>query len=251
MPLLASPEKIKDIPLFAGLTEKEKGDLLKEGRLHRYSKGEHLFLHGDPLHFLVVCRGNIRLFRSDSDGHETTTDIAIPGKTVGKLDIFQGSGKHMVSAQATTDEVVVMEFPITWLRDAVKKYNVLALNVLSAISRYAFMAEVDAEHQATMSAAQLVACLLQRICILHGFDPQGFELPYSKSLIASRLGMELETFSRTLPKLSEHGITVDGNHVSINDLFNIESYVCSQCSISEDCPSHQTLHEMAVGKTAN
>lgn len=72
----------------------------------------------------------------------------------------------------------------------------------------AHIAEVEAEHQATMSAAQLVACFMQRLCVLYNFDPKGFDLPYSKTLIASRLGMELETFSRTLAKLKEHGIAV-------------------------------------------
>ena len=105
------------------------------------------------------------------------------------------------------------------------------------------MAEVEAEHQATMSAAQLVACFLQRLCVLYDYDPKGFDLPYSKTLIASRLGMELETFSRTVAKLKDHGIAVKGTHVSITDLKRIEEYVCGFCSVSEDCTAHQAMEK--------
>lgn len=108
--------------------------------------------------------------------------------------------------------------------------------------------EVEAEHQATMSAAQLVACFMQRLCVLHNFNPKSFELPYSKTLIASLLGMELETFSRTLGKLKEHGITVNGNKVAITDLARVEQYVCGFCSISGDCATHQALEKKLGGE---
>src|SRR5471030_2400757 len=96
-----------------------------------------------------------------------------------------------------------------------------------------------------MSAAQLVACFMQRLCVLYDFNPAGFDLPYSKTLIASRLGMELETFSRTVAKLKEHGITVEGTHVEIHDLGRVEQYVCGFCSIAEDCPTHQAMEKKA------
>ena len=51
-------------------------------------------------------------------------------------------------------------------------------------------------------------------------DVHGFTLPFKKSLIASRLGMELETLSRALPKLKEHGITVKGSQVVFHDVAN-------------------------------
>ena len=94
-----------------------------------------------------------------------------------------------------------------------------------------------------MSAAQLVACFLQRLCVLYSFNPKGFDLPYSKTLIASRLGMELETFSRTLAKLKEHGISVEGSRVMITDLNRIEDYVCGMCSVSGECATHQAMEK--------
>jgi CRP-like cAMP-binding protein len=243
-----SPDIVKTLPLFAGLTEQDKDMLLKAGNTRHFSRGEHLFLHGDSIaHFYIVCRGVIQLFRENPDGHEKTTDMRIAGQTICKTEILGAALVHQVNAMAT-DDVVVIEFPMTWLMDNAKKNSVFALNLLSAISRYALEAEIEAEHLATMSATQLVACFLQRICILHDFNPSGFELPYSKTLIASRLGMELETFSRTLSKLKEQGITVKGTHVIIHDLGAIERYVCAHCSVAQDCQTHKVLEEKPAAR---
>ena len=102
-----------------------------------------------------------------------------------------------------------------------------------------------------MSATQLVACFLQRLCVLYDFNPREFELPYSKTLIASRLGMELETFSRTLNKLKENGISVEGTRVMIHDLRRIEQFVCATCSVAEDCTTHKNMEKKALKASAS
>ncbi|MDB2415204.1 helix-turn-helix domain-containing protein [Rickettsiales bacterium] len=94
-----------------------------------------------------------------------------------------------------------------------------------------------------MTATQMVACFLQRLCILYGHDPQDFELPYSKTLIASRLRIELETFSHTLKRLKKEGITVEGKDVSFTNKQKTGHFVCDECSLSEDCPAHVHLHK--------
>ncbi len=43
-------------------------------------------------------------------------------------------------------------------------------------------------------------------------------LPYDKSVIASRLGMKPESFSRALARLRESGVQTRRNHVSVSDV---------------------------------
>jgi hypothetical protein len=114
---------------------------------------------------------------------------------------------------------------------------------MAAISDRLHSAQIEAEHQSTMSATQIVACFLQRLCVLYELDPSGFELPYSKTLIASRLRMELATFSRTLKKLKEEGINVERTHVVFTDKQKTRRFVCDECSLSEDCTAHIKLHK--------
>lgn len=242
LPIVA-PESARGLPLFTGLTEQEKDTLIKGGRIRTVSRGQMLFAHGDKVtHFYIVVSGAMQLFRANADGHEKTIAVIKAGQTMCEDEIMDACHGHRVNGVAVEDSAV-MEFPVAWLKDAAKQHSGFALNLLAMISERVHLAEVEAEHQATMSAAQLVACFLQRLCVLYHFDPRGFDLPYSKTLIASRLGMELETFSRTLAKLKEHGISVEGNHVKITDLGKVGEYVCGMCSVAGECATHQAMEK--------
>lgn len=240
---IVASDATRGMPLFSGLAEQEKDALITAGRILQVLRGQMLFAHGDPVtHFYLIVNGTIQLFRTNPDGHEKTIAVMKSGQTMCEDEIMDHCHGHRVNGVAVED-TAIMEFPVSWLKEAAKKHSAFALNLLSLIANRAHMAEVEAEHQATMSAAQLVACFMQRMCVLYDFSPKGFDLPYNKTLIASRLGMELETFSRTLAKLKEHGISVEGNHVTITDLKRIGEYVCGMCSISGECTTHQALEK--------
>jgi len=240
-----SSDIVRTLPLFSGLTEQDKAALLAGGCIRQCKRGQLLFRHGDPVtHFYIVVSGTVQLFRENPDGHEKTIDVLKAGQTMCESEIMGSCRHHRVNAIAV-DDAAMMEFPVAWLKETAKKYSTFALNLLSLIAQQVHLAEVEAEHQATMSATQLVGCFLQRLCMLYDFSPKGFDLPYSKTLIASWLGMELETFSRTVAKLKDHGITMQGTHVVIHDLKRIEQYVCGFCSIAEDCPTHQAMEKKA------
>lgn len=241
MPSRILPDSIHRWPLLCGLTDEDKDCLLAGGRIRQASRGETLFRYGDPVaHLCLIVSGAVQLFRYTPDGNSRTIEILKAGQTICEEEIMGSCRGHRANA-LVVDHAILMEFPAAWIKETAKKHSAFALNLLSLISDQAHMAKVEAEHQASMSATQLVACFLQRLCVLHDFDPTGFDLPYSKTLIASRLGMEVETFSRTVTKLREQGITVEGKRVSIRDLRRIEQYVCAFCSIADDCPTHQAV----------
>ena len=49
-------------------------------------------------------------------------------------------------------------------------------------------------------------------------------LPYEKALIAARLGMKPESFSRALLRLSPLGVTVDRESVTIDDVARLAAF---------------------------
>ena len=55
--------------------------------------------------------------------------------------------------------------------------------------------------------------------------PVVLELPFEKSLLANRLGMKPESFSRALARLRAHGVTVDREIVKIDDVGRLVSFV--------------------------
>jgi CRP-like cAMP-binding protein len=247
--MVTSADLFKGMPLFSGLNEQESDALIKGGQIRQCPRGQTLFAHGEPVtHFYIITKGAFQLFRINPEGNEKTIDVLKAGQTMCESEILDACRAHRVNAVPVEDSAV-LEFPVAWLKEAAQKHSAFALNLLSLISAQAHLAQLEAEQQATMSAAQLVACFLQRLCVLYDFNPSGFNLPYSKTLIASRLGMELETFSRTLAKLKEHGVSVEGTLVRIHDLNKIGEYVCGICSTADDCPTHEAMEKKMCGST--
>jgi CRP-like cAMP-binding protein len=245
VPFLSSQNRdgIKSLPLFEGLSDGEKDEFLGKARVKNHSRGSHIFTQGDNVKsFYIIQSGVVRLFRTTPGGDEITTDILIKGDTICERKVFRYNTLHPDYALCVED-ATLLEFPATWLRDSVRKNAVLSLNILSILSLRSLLKDIESEHQTTMSTAQIVACFLQWMCNIHGFDPRSFELPYNKSLIASRLGMKQETFSRTLPRLRENGIDIQGTHVSFLNFHDIDKYTCENCSFMDDCRARKMMRD--------
>jgi CRP-like cAMP-binding protein len=74
------------------------------------------------------------------------------------------------------------------------------------------------------SAPQRIADFMIRIAPVRE-GPVVLELPFEKSLLANRLGMKPESFSRALGRLRAHGVTVDREIINIADVGRLVSFV--------------------------
>ena len=89
--------------------------------------------------------------------------------------------------------------------------------MLASASRHLKFLVEQIEQIKVLSAPQRIADFLIDQCA----QREGactVELPYEKSLIASRLGMKPESFSRALKRLRPLGVTVQREKASIADL---------------------------------
>lgn len=241
-------DTLKVLPLFADLTGEQSALVIQASRLRSLQRGQFLFMYDDKVtHFYVICRGTMQIFRETPDGHEITSDILISGDSIGADEVVQAKRTHQANARAV-DDAALLEIPISWMREHLKNFDYLAPKLFADIASRLHNTQIEAEHLSTMSAAKIVACYLQKLCVLYNFNPKGFDLPYSKTLIASRLRMELETFSRTLQKLKDYGIAVTGTHVSFTNTHKASNYACENCSISTDCQTHQQFHDKIHGR---
>jgi CRP-like cAMP-binding protein len=64
-----------------------------------------------------------------------------------------------------------------------------------------------------------------------------FELPASKQVIASRLNLTPETFSRILHSLSQAGlITVKGKRITVPDITRLSRFDHAPAAVRQKCP---------------
>lgn len=241
--MVASLPEIETLPLYADMTAEERRELLAAGTVHSLAKGEQLFMHGEQLQcFYLLIDGVARQFRQTPEGKEITIGLAIRGDIIGTTHLFESVDTYQWSAVAV-EPVTVLAYPVAGFRETLMTHRILALNLLAALSKQTHLAAIDAEHRVTLSAPQRIACFLLRLCALHHLDPRRFELPYSKTTIASKLGMEAETFSRSLKKLQAVGVEVEKAHLSIHDTHRLACFACGHCSIADDCATLSALNE--------
>lgn len=237
-------KSIRTHHLFADLSDEEIDALHSVSSFRQYSKKETIFLQGDVItHFYIVNEGSVQLFHVTPNGHELTSYIVNEGEAILDPACITPEANHSINARAV-NTTKLLQIPIVQMRHSIKKYENLAAKMLEILALRLEKIQVEAEHQATMSASQITACFLQHICAYRNMNPYSFKLPYTKSLIATRLNMELESLSRAMTRLKKHGIVVRGKEISFTNLDAAQEHCCSECSIVGKCLVQESMRDL-------
>ena len=221
--------------LFARASDSLLDNFVQAAQVMSLKKGDTLFLQDDEADaFYIVLSGWVKLFRETLDGNEAVIDMVTNGHIFAETSILEDS-VHSFGASAIED-VRVLRLPTALLKKAIAEDNGMALSMLTSLSRHRKRQTREIESLTLQNASQRIGCFLLRLCHQDDEGPIELKLPYDKSLIAARLGMKSETFSRALGKLKEEtGITVRGATVVIPTLDVMSSFSCSACSNEFPC----------------
>jgi len=206
-------EDLKKGLLFSHLDAGQLQRVAKGARRVRLGEGESLFEQGDPAdRFYLLLGGQMKLYRLSPAGNEKVIEVVTPGSTFAEALMFLDRPHYPVGAQAlSAAEVISVDAHdfAAMLRESVDTCFLL-LGDMSQRLR-GLLREIDdlSLHSATCRVAGYI--LAQA--------PEGdgeFELKVPKQILASRLSVKPETFSRIIRNLSEQGyIRMDGNRVRI------------------------------------
>ena len=226
---------LRRLPLFHGVSEITLNLFLEKLRIKKCPKRNILFMQGDEAnYFYIVIEGWVKLFRETLDGNEAVIDILTNGHMFGTSALFEDR-LYPYGAEAV-EEVKLMALPLSLLEEMIHSDKTLALNMLSSVSRRNRQQSKEIEHLAMQTAPQRLGCFLLRLCPANATGKITLRLPYDKTLVASRLGMKPETFSRSLKKLgNEVDLTVDGATIHIHNIDDMAHYTCNACSQSFPC----------------
>ncbi len=226
---LSQSRLLRDLPQeviqsLSGLTQK-----------HYFQKNQTLFSQGDNAHHVyIIVQGWVKLFRDTLDGKEYIVDVLSEHMSFGEHALFSGN-IYDYSAQAV-EPLTVLSIPLQHIRHLMEHSVDFMRVLLRHFARQQAHARDEFEHLAVQTAAQRVGCFLLRLCPRDAAGSMSILLPYDKTLLASRLGMQRETFSRALSSLQKSAnIQVNGAEVTIQDIHDLSSYCCSACSNSFPC----------------
>ncbi|MGP4844373.1 Crp/Fnr family transcriptional regulator [Marinobacter sp. 1Y8] len=206
-------------PLFSGLNPADFNGIARRMRVVTLSRSELLYRQDtDARHFYFVISGRLRLYRLDPSGMERTLDSITADECIADVMIYAQPPRYACYAEALTQSRLLM-IPVKHYRDLLKNSPEYAENVLTHFASQAVSHFYDLEVMTLQSARQrLVRYLLDLLPGQPTNHQHEIELPLPKCLVASRLAMQPETFSRLLSELKNSGlIKVNGTRLLIPD----------------------------------
>jgi CRP-like cAMP-binding protein len=206
-------DALRTTPLLSRLSDVELQRVSSHALRQGLDEGQWLFSQGDPAkRFYLVQSGQIRLFRLSPEGAEKVIEIVSPGQTFAEALMFLNAPRYPVCAAALgPSEVIAIDARdfAAMLRESVDTCFV----VMGALSQRlrGLIGEID--NLTLHTAKSRVARYLLAHC---PEDRRAFELDVRKGVLASRLSVKPETFSRVVKQLTQDGIIeVHGAHITI------------------------------------
>ena len=211
------PSFLRHQPLFQELSAAQIQALVPFTHEVRGGKGQVVFQKGDPCDgmFLVVY-GRVKLALSSAQGSEKVMEIIHPGQSFAEAVMFLGR-PCPVMAQFLEDGFL-LKVEAQAIYQAIERDAAFARRLLAGLAMRLHGLVRDVERYSIENSLQRVTGYL-----LQNVDPQRgplpvVTLPVNKNLIASRLNLTPETFSRMLHQLSEAGlIEVNGREIVLLD----------------------------------
>lgn len=209
-----------NLPMFSEMSREELDRIAAHTLPSHVAKGEMVFHAGDPCTgFHIVVYGQVKLGFHSPQGGEKVVEIIGPGQSFGEALMFLEK-PYIVFAQALHDTMLV-HVAKRCVFSELERDPAFSRKMLSGLSRRLHGLVKDVEAYSLRSSAERVIGYLLR----DEEAPAAVELSAGKSVVASRLNMTPEHFSRVLHELSGAGlIEVDGRTVRILDLDGLRGY---------------------------
>jgi len=205
---------LRSLPYFATLGAEEIKRMEKDLLECSFGKGELLFLEDEPCQGLYAVRsGQIRIFKSSSEGREQVLLIAKPGDTFNDVPVFDG-GPNPASASAlepSTVCIVPKETVLSLVADCPSALTIIRL--FAARLRHLTLLVEDLSFRHVVS--RLAKTLLELAVVEGGPSP----VPrLTQDEMAAMVGTIRDVISRALRALEKAGaIRVEGRRILVVD----------------------------------
>jgi CRP-like cAMP-binding protein len=215
-----------NLPLFSDLTPEEIQRIATGTRRIYATKGENLFTRGDRCEgFHVVLYGQVKLYVSSPQGSEKVIEIMGPGISFGEAILFMDM-PYVVSAQALMDSLL-LHVSKSVVFSEIERDPRFSRRLLAGMSRKLHQLIRDVEAYSLRSGLERVIGYLLRDDDLSDGSARSasMTLPANKMIVASRLNLTPEYFSRILHELAGAGLIVmDGRTVNVPDIERLRTY---------------------------
>jgi CRP/FNR family transcriptional activator FtrB len=209
------------VPFLAALPASVRERLLDKSRIERFAPRALVLKEGEvPRDLQIVLNGIVDL-SCTYKAHECTALILSAGDvSMPAAALFQEH--YLISARALTPARVLMIDGEAFRQEA-RRSPELALSAARIIAgQWRLALKIILDLKCRTPSQRLASFLLR----LYDAQPSGTiaEVPFSKRQLASRVGMQPETLSRTLQTLAANGLYLRGREIVLKDREAIEAF---------------------------
>lgn len=214
-------QKLRQTVMFSAFTDSELAHLKEMTHIVHLQHEEALFQQGQEVRsFYFVNDGTVKLSRFSEDGSEKVIELIRPGNFFAEALFFLNEPHYPVQASAVKEtELIAIDGRkyVAMLENSVDA----CMRLLGSMSKRIHSLITDIDALTLHSSRSRVAGYL--LLQLAEVDEDTIDLGLAKGILASRLSMKPETFSRALHGLEHSGvISIDKRLVTVNDLNTLQ-----------------------------
>ena len=211
-------ESLRKAYLFATLNDDQLQQVMDMSQRISLSDGDTLFEAGTAAdRFFLVLEGQVKLYRLSLDGNEKVIELSKPGHTFAEALMFMDQPSYPVSTTAVGN-VELLGFEnqafLALLRNSVDSCFRLMGDMTMRLHH--LIKEID-DLSLQTATGRVAGFLCGKLMATEEENPV-FDLDVPKGVLASRLSVKPETFSRILHNFIGEGvITVSGARIEVLD----------------------------------
>lgn len=169
-----------------------------------FRPGEVVFHEGTmPQGVYVVCKGQVKIYKSSRAGHQLTTRVERPGDLVGQITLLANDGPYTGTGEALEPSVVSMVEQKSFV-DFLRRFPESALALLRELARDVRRGENKARDIAFKPARGRLADTLLRM--MQPAKPYPLVAGIKRRDLAEMAGLTIETAVRLLKDFEERGL---------------------------------------------
>ncbi|MCW8945584.1 MAG: Crp/Fnr family transcriptional regulator [Sedimenticola sp.] len=228
------PAELKEAYLFSQLNDEQLERVRLMSTDIQLQDNEALFEAGDEAkRFFLVQEGQIKLSRLSMNGNEKVIEVVVAGHTFAEALMFSDNPAYPVRATAIGKSRLVAVESKGFL-DLLRESTDTCFRVMGDMSMRLRRMIKEIDDLTLQSATGRVAGYLCGKSMFKGQVRVAFDLATPKGVLASRLSVKPETFSRILHNFTDQGLVkVKGGHIEILDVEGLRKHaessgICGQ-----------------------
>jgi CRP-like cAMP-binding protein len=215
---------VREMPLFAGLPAEVLQRLMADAAPVTHQRGKLLFSAGAAADcFFIVLSGQVKLFALLPDGRESVIEVIRPVSSFGEAAMLAGRS-FPVNAEVIEEAILIRVGRNAFLA-ALHSDHQTAYRILASLCGWQQRLAGEVQLLREQPAWQRVAEYLLTLAAGQSGEAV-IRLPFTKEVLASRVGIRRESLSRVLARLRLLGVESNGGEVHIADLAVLRSACC-------------------------